>query len=70
MGGVGFETAVWRALAVFRGLGLLYALAVYLRRQDEYVHPVAGWVVLGLMAVWTVPTVVALLPQRRAAAGR
>jgi signal transduction histidine kinase len=56
---VGFETAAWRAVAVFRVLGLAYAFAVYARRHDEYVHPVGGWVVLGLMAVWTVVTVVA-----------
>jgi signal transduction histidine kinase len=51
---VGFETVVWRALAGFRALGLAYALVVYLRRYDEYAHPAAGWVVLGLMAAWTV----------------
>jgi signal transduction histidine kinase len=50
---VGFETAVWRALAVFRGLGLLYAYAVYARRYDEYLHPAAGWAVLGAMTAWT-----------------
>lgn len=51
---MGIETAVWRAVAVFRLLGLLYAAAVYLRRSDEYAHPLAGWVALGLMAAWTV----------------
>lgn len=51
---MGIETAVWRALAVFRLLGLAYALAVFVRRSDEYAHPVAGWVALGLMAAWTV----------------
>jgi signal transduction histidine kinase len=61
---VGFETAVWRALAVFRGLGLLYAYAVYARRFDEYLHPVGGWVVLGVMTVWTV--VVSILYSRPA----
>ena len=55
-GRVGIETAVWRALAVFRALGLGYAVAVYVRRVDEYAHPRAGWVVLGLMAAWTVVT--------------
>lgn len=50
---MGIETAVWRALAVFRGLGLVYAVAVYVRRADEYARPTAGWVVLALMAVWT-----------------
>ena len=61
---MGFETAVWRALAVFRGLGLLYAYAVYARRYDEYLHPVGGWVVLGVMTVWTV--VVSVLYSRPA----
>jgi len=56
---VGIETAVWRALAVFRVLGLLYAIAVYLRRYDEYAHPLGGWLVLALMAGWTVITAVA-----------
>lgn len=51
---MGFETVVWRALAGFRALGLVYAVVVYLRRYDEYAHPAAGWVVLALMAVWTV----------------
>jgi signal transduction histidine kinase len=51
---VGIETAVWRALAVFRALGLAYAFAVYARRYDEYAHPVGGWVVLGVMTGWTV----------------
>jgi signal transduction histidine kinase len=51
---VGFETAVWRALAVFRALGLAYAVAVYARRYDEYLHPVGGWLVLGVMTGWTV----------------
>ncbi len=30
----------------------------YVRRHDEYAHPLAGWVVLGLMAAWTVVTAV------------
>ncbi len=51
---MGFETVLWRALAVFRALGLLYAVVAYVRRYDEYLHPVGGWVVLGLMAAWTV----------------
>ncbi len=50
---MGIETAVWRALAVFRTLGLLYAVVVYVRRYDEYAYPAGGWAVLGLMAVWT-----------------
>lgn len=63
---VSIEAAVWRALAVFRALGLVYAFAVYARRYDEYDHPSAGWVVLAAMTVWTL--VVAAL--YRHAAGR
>jgi signal transduction histidine kinase len=51
---VGFETVLWRALAVFRLLGLLYAVVAFARRYDEYLHPAGGWLVLALMAVWTV----------------
>ena len=61
---MGIETAVWRALAVFRVLGLVYAVAVYARRVDEYAHPVGGWVALALMAAWTV--VVSVLYARPA----
>ena len=52
------ETAVWRALAVFRALGLGYAVVVYALRHDEYLHPAGGWLVLAGMAVWTVFTAV------------
>jgi signal transduction histidine kinase len=52
------ETAVWRALAVFRALGLGYAVVVYVLRHDEYLHPVGGWLVLAGMAGWTVFTAV------------
>ena len=48
------DTAVWRALAVFRALGLGYAVVIYALRHDEYLHPVGGWLVLALMTVWTV----------------
>lgn len=51
---MGIETAVWRALVVFRLLGLGYAVAVFVRRADEYAHPLGGWLTLAAMAVWTV----------------
>jgi signal transduction histidine kinase len=53
------ETAVWRALAVFRALGLGYAVLVYVLRHDEYLHPVGGWLVLVGMALWTLFTAAA-----------
>jgi signal transduction histidine kinase len=60
------ETAVWRALAVFRALGLGYAVIVYVLRHDEYLHPTGGWLVLAGMTVWTVVTAAAYrVPSRR-----
>jgi membrane protein YdbS with pleckstrin-like domain len=51
---VAFEVALWRAIAVYRVASLGYAgllAAVYL---PGFAHPVAGVVVLAVMAVWTV----------------
>ena len=47
------DTALWRAIAVYRLAALLYAavsMAVY---TDTYARPVLGWAVLLGMAVWT-----------------
>lgn len=47
------DTALWRALAVYRFAALLYAagsMAVY---TDTYARPALGWVVLVGMAAWT-----------------
>jgi signal transduction histidine kinase len=54
-----YEAQWWRALAVFRIVSVLYAAALYVRVQDEYRHPNAGWVVLALMGAWTGFTVLA-----------
>lgn len=51
---VGFEAALWRALAVFRGLALGHAVVAYALRADDYDHPLGGWLVLAAMAAWTV----------------
>lgn len=60
------ETAVWRALAVFRALGLGYAVILFSLRQDEYRHAVGGWLVLAGMAAWTVAMAAAYrVPSRR-----
>ncbi len=50
------ESALWRAIAVFRALGLGYAVLVYALRYDEYRHPAGGWLVLAFMTVWTLLT--------------
>jgi signal transduction histidine kinase len=50
---VRLDTALWRAIAVYRLAALLYAagsMAVY---YDTYRRPALGWAVLGGMAVWT-----------------
>jgi signal transduction histidine kinase len=50
---VRLDTALWRAIAVYRLAALLYAagsMAVY---YDTYRRPALGWTVLGGMAVWT-----------------
>ena len=47
------DTALWRAIAVYRLAALLYAagsMAVY---TDTYARPRLGWAVLAGMAVWT-----------------
>ncbi len=45
------ETTLFRALAVLRGIVLVYAVALNLARWDEFEHPAgAGLVVLGLVA--------------------
>ncbi|MCW2681804.1 MAG: putative two-component system sensor kinase [Frankiales bacterium] len=47
------DTALWRAIAVYRLAALLYAavsMAVY---TDTYARPLLGWAVLAGMAVWT-----------------
>jgi len=50
---VRLDTALWRAIAVYRVAALLYAagsMAVY---TDTYRRPVLGWAVLAGMAAWT-----------------
>ncbi len=47
------DTALWRAIAVYRGAALLYAAASMAVFTDTYARPLLGWAVLGAMAVWT-----------------
>ncbi|MGS2640545.1 MacS family sensor histidine kinase [Streptosporangium sp. LJ11] len=54
----GIEDPFWRAVAVFRVASLGYA-AVLLVRAGGYAHPVTGWLVIGVMALWTVATIFA-----------
>ncbi|MFB9880179.1 MacS family sensor histidine kinase [Planobispora siamensis] len=52
------EGSFWRTVAVFRAASLAYALVVFLR-AGGYADPAVGWLVLGVMALWTVATVFA-----------
>ncbi|MGV9305315.1 MacS family sensor histidine kinase [Nonomuraea sp. NPDC003727] len=44
--------AFWRAIAVFRAASLIYA-AVLMLQHEGFAHPVAGWTVIAIMALWT-----------------
>jgi signal transduction histidine kinase len=49
-----FEEPLWRALVIYRLAALAYAALLVARNQHNYAHPVAAWVDIGVMAVWTV----------------
>jgi signal transduction histidine kinase len=46
------EGPFWRAIAVFRVASLVYA-AVLMAQYRGYEEPVVGWLVIGVMALWT-----------------
>jgi len=48
------DTTLLRALAVLRFVVAVYAVVLNVARWREFAHPVAGWVVIGVIAVWTV----------------
>jgi signal transduction histidine kinase len=50
---VRLDTALWRAIAVYRFAALLYAAASMAAFTDTYARPVLGWAVLAGMAGWT-----------------
>ena len=47
------DTALWRAVAVYRGAALLYAAVSMAVFTDTYARPLLGWLVLAAMAAWT-----------------
>ncbi|RKR88257.1 signal transduction histidine kinase [Micromonospora pisi] len=49
----GFQTPLWRAIAVFRFASLAYVVVLVGLNLDEYAHPVAAVPVLVSMTVWT-----------------
>ncbi|WP_017591102.1 MacS family sensor histidine kinase [Nocardiopsis potens] len=50
---MGFETAVWRAIAVFRAASLAYALYQATTHRELLLHPLGAAAVLAVMAAWT-----------------
>ncbi len=60
------DTALWRAIAVYRLAALLYAAGSMAAYTDTYARPALGWTVLAGMFVWTAVTAVAYaLPALR-----
>ncbi len=59
------ERPLWRALAAFRVLALVYAVVAFARIYDAYRRPVLAGVVLVLMGAWTLFTAVAYRPGAR-----
>jgi signal transduction histidine kinase len=53
---VGLVDLLWRGLAVFRLAALAYAAALIAGGYRGYAHPVWGWLVFGVMVVWTAVT--------------
>ena len=47
-------TALWRGGDVFRPIAWLYAVYSASVRQGDFARPWLGWVVLGMLGVWTV----------------
>ena len=64
------DTALWRAIAVYRLAALLYAVGSMLAFTDTYARPALGWAVLAGMTAWTAVTALAdALAALRALAG-
>ncbi|MEV6929816.1 DUF5931 domain-containing protein [Dactylosporangium sp. NPDC051485] len=64
--GSGLEGPLWRALLVFRITALGYAAVLMLNNFRHYAWPPGGWLIVGLMAVWTAVSSLAYArPERR-----
>ena len=60
------DTALWRAVGVFRGAALLYAVGSALAHAGGWAHPRTGVAVLVAMSGWTLATIAAYaVPARR-----
>ncbi|MER7753392.1 DUF5931 domain-containing protein [Kitasatospora sp. NPDC097643] len=64
-GGMSVELPLWKAISYFRVMALCYALLRYFNSYLHFVHPVAGWIYLGALTLWTLATTRAFAgPQR------
>ncbi|MFI6446464.1 MacS family sensor histidine kinase [Kitasatospora sp. NPDC050543] len=51
------ELPLWRAISYFRVLALCYALLRYFNSYLDFLHPVAGWIYMGALTLWTLATI-------------
>ncbi|MBO1416222.1 sensor histidine kinase [Streptomyces sp. FH025] len=59
------ELPLWKAISYFRVLALCYALLRYFNSYLHFLHPVAGWIFLGALTLWTLASTRAFSnPQR------
>nr|WP_316521682.1 DUF5931 domain-containing protein [Kitasatospora sp. K002] len=59
------ELPLWRAISYFRVLALCYALLRYFNSYLHFLHPVAGWIFMGALTLWTLASTRAFAdPQR------
>ncbi|MFG2039276.1 DUF5931 domain-containing protein [Dactylosporangium sp. NPDC048998] len=62
----GLEGPLWRALLVFRIAALGYAAALMINNFRHYAWPAGGWLIVGVMVVWTAVSSLAYArPERR-----
>ncbi|MFB6888443.1 MacS family sensor histidine kinase [Kitasatospora sp. NPDC056327] len=52
-GGMSVELPLWRAISLFRVLALCYAVLRFFDSYLQFLHPVAGWIYLGALTLWT-----------------
>lgn len=50
------EQPLWRALAGYRVLTMLYAVGLFISSYDDFEHPVVAFVYFPVLAVWTLAT--------------
>jgi signal transduction histidine kinase len=66
IGGVGVESSLWRAIAVFRAGALAYVVYLTARAFGDFDRPVLAWVAVAGMGAWTAfATWVYAAPARR-----